>query len=41
MKEFLIKNNYKKRLTDEKIEVYLKLFGTIVIDGPKWCVKTS
>jgi len=36
----LTKEGYKKRLIDDKIEVYLKLFGAISIEGPKWCGKT-
>lgn len=32
--------NYKKRIVDEKIEKYLKLFGAVVIEGPKYCGKT-
>lgn len=32
--------NYKKRIADEKIEQYLKLFGAICIEGPKYCGKT-
>lgn len=32
--------NYKKRIIDEKIEKYLKLFGAICIEGPKYCGKT-
>ena len=32
--------NYKKRIADEKIEHYLKLFGAISIEGPKYCGKT-
>ena len=32
--------NYKKRIVDEKIERYLKLFGAICIEGPKYCGKT-
>lgn len=39
MNETIIKN-YKKRLLDTKIKDYLNLFGTIVIEGPKWCGKT-
>lgn len=31
---------YKKRIVDEKIEKYLKLFGAICIEGPKYCGKT-
>lgn len=33
-------NNYRKRLLDERIEEYLKIFGAVVIEGPKWCGKT-
>ena len=32
--------NYKKRIVDKKIEHYLKLFGAISIEGPKYCGKT-
>lgn len=32
--------NYKKRIADDKIEHYLKLFGAISIEGPKYCGKT-
>ena len=32
--------NYKKRIADDKIEHYLKLFGAICIEGPKYCGKT-
>lgn len=32
--------NYKKRIVDGKIEEYLKLFGAICIEGPKYCGKT-
>ncbi len=32
--------NYKKRISDKKIERYLKLFGAICIEGPKYCGKT-
>ena len=32
--------NYKRRILDEKIEHYLKLFGAICIEGPKYCGKT-
>lgn len=32
--------DYKKRIVDEKIEKYLKLFGAICIEGPKYCGKT-
>ena len=33
-------NNYKNRLIDEKIDVYLKIFGAISISGVKRCGKT-
>ena len=32
--------NYRKRIADKKIEHYLKLFGAISIEGPKYCGKT-
>ena len=32
--------NYKKRIVDAQIEEYLKLFGAICIEGPKYCGKT-
>lgn len=31
---------YKKRIVDSLIERYLKIFGAICIEGPKWCGKT-
>ena len=36
----LEKEHYRKRLIDEKISKYLKIFGAISIQGPKWCGKT-
>ena len=33
-------SNYKKRIVDDQIEQYLKLFGAICIEGPKHCGKT-
>ncbi len=32
--------NYKRRILDDKIEHYLKLFGAVCIEGPKYCGKT-
>ena len=32
--------NYKKRIVDDKIDEYLKLFGAVCIEGPKYCGKT-
>ena len=31
---------YKSRIIDNKIKEYLKIFGAILIEGPKWCGKT-
>lgn len=31
---------YHKRIADEQVEKYLKLFGAICIEGPKYCGKT-
>ena len=36
----LKKEQYHKRLIDDKITKYLKIFGAISIQGPKWCGKT-
>lgn len=33
-------DNYRRRIADDKIEHYLKLFGAISIEGPKYCGKT-
>lgn len=33
-------DKYRMRLVDKKIDVYLKTFGAICIEGPKWCGKT-
>lgn len=32
--------NYKKRIIDSKIDLYLDTFGAVLIEGPKWCGKT-
>ena len=32
---------YYKRIVDETIEKRLKMIGAIVIEGPKWCGKTT
>ena len=31
---------YKSRLADKKLQEYLKLFGAVSVEGPKWCGKT-
>ena len=36
----LTKDEYKVRLIDDKIKEYIKVFGAISIEGPKWCGKT-
>lgn len=36
----LTEKGYKTRIIDSKISEYLKLFGAISIEGPKWCGKT-
>ena len=33
-------DSYKTRLIDETVKKYLKIFGAICIEGPKWCGKT-
>ena len=32
--------NYKPRIIDSKIQKFLKIFGAVCIEGPKWCGKT-
>ncbi|UTC68247.1 MULTISPECIES: ATP-binding protein [unclassified Treponema] len=32
--------NYIPRAVDDKIDLYLTLFGAVCIEGPKWCGKT-
>lgn len=32
--------NYLPRVVDAKIEEYLKTFGAVCVEGPKWCGKT-
>lgn len=34
------KKNYMPRIIDDKIEEYLKVFGAVCVEGPKWCGKT-
>ena len=40
MEAMMENKNYKKRIIDSKIDKYLKLFGAVVIEGPKYCGKT-
>lgn len=34
------KKNYLPRIIDTKITEYLKVFGAVCVEGPKWCGKT-
>ena len=34
------KDNYKSRIIDKTIEQYLRSFGAVCVEGPKWCGKT-
>ena len=34
------KEMYKPRIIDRKIDEYLKVFGAVCVEGPKWCGKT-
>ena len=36
----LTKEGYRSRLIDERIARYLRIFGAVSIEGPKWCGKT-
>ncbi len=29
--------DYKRRIIDKKLDVYLETFGAVLIEGPKWC----
>ncbi|MDR3296429.1 MAG: hypothetical protein LBT26_11495 [Clostridiales Family XIII bacterium] len=33
--------NYLKRISDEKLDLLLRAKGAVLIEGPKWCGKTS
>ncbi|MDR1953578.1 MAG: AAA family ATPase, partial [Clostridiales Family XIII bacterium] len=32
--------NYIRRISDKKLELYLRAKGAVLIEGPKWCGKT-
>lgn len=34
------KATYRHRIIDDKVETYLRTFGAVCIEGPKWCGKT-
>ena len=36
----LTKKDYRPRLIDETLKKYLKIFGAVSLEGPKWCGKT-
>ena len=36
----MIREEYRPRIIDDTIEEYLKSFGAVCIEGPKWCGKT-
>lgn len=36
----LTRNDYIPRIVDDKIDRYLRIFGAVSIEGPKWCGKT-
>ena len=36
----MTKDGYKTRLIDIKVARYLRIFGAVSIEGPKWCGKT-
>lgn len=36
----LTKDGYKTRLIDARVNRYLRIFGAVSIEGPKWCGKT-
>ena len=36
----MIIDGYKKRVVDDIVDLYIKTFGAVLIEGPKWCGKT-
>ena len=32
--------NYRNRVIDNKLKLYLETFGAVLVEGPKWCGKT-
>ena len=39
-KEDVMREGYKPRVIDRKVETFLAALGAVVIEGPKWCGKT-
>ena len=37
----MVKKQYKKRILDSLLERKLKGIGAVLIEGPKWCGKTT
>lgn len=35
-----MEKEYLPRLADKTLEDYLKVFGAVSVEGPKWCGKT-
>lgn len=35
-----MKSEYKHRVVDEILDLYLECMGAVLIEGPKWCGKT-
>ena len=33
-------DGYKERIIEERLESYLRAFGAVCVEGPKWCGKT-
>lgn len=33
-------DDYRNRIVDKKLKLYLESFGAVLIEGPKWCGKT-
>lgn len=33
-------DGYKPRVIDARLEAYLRIFGAVCVEGPKWCGKT-
>ena len=33
-------DGYKERIVEERLESYLRAFGAVCVEGPKWCGKT-
>lgn len=36
----LTREGYRPRLIDKKITKYLRIFGAVSVEGPKWCGET-